>query len=420
MDNISFAVFEELSKKEHWDRTYDRIANREDTSSFDLGRLYTIKETDEYLQIAENLCRGTHKWSTPQKLLLAKSGTTKKRVVYMYGSEDRFVLGALYRALGALHEDKIAKNCFSYRRRISTNSAIEYVSSIKKNTSMYGVKLDISAYFNSVNRDHLNRCLEELFGVSTGIRRTMDALFNNDTVLYKGEFITEYKSLIPGCALGSFFANYCLRDLDWYFYNNRIGYARYSDDILIFDQDKAKVKEHLDKVLTTIGKYGLKANPNKFTYFTPDQDIQYLGLKLGDSGIDISDHAKKKLKATIRRWVKAGRKKIEIEGRDFNTVARNIVNRLNWKLYKSYIKDVSKFGWGYYAFRYITSPDSLTEIDFYLRDRLRYLKTGKNNKANVKALTDEDFRELGVLSLYDMYLLFHEDFDYYCEVASLI
>jgi RNA-directed DNA polymerase len=420
LDNLSILVYEELIKKDHWDRAYDRLAFKDKTDNFDMDDLYRIKETDERLLLAEQICTGTYVWSVPEKLLLAKNGSTKKRTVYMYSGKDRFIIGALYRALGILNSENIADNCFSYKRGVNTSSAIKYISAIKKDSTLFGVKLDISAYFNSVNREHLNNCLTELFGETSGIRKSMDSIFNNDIVMYKGQELLEYKSLVPGCALGSFFANYCLRELDYHFKDKGIVYARYSDDIIVFAETEALVNEHLDVIKERIFAYGLTINESKYVHFLPEQDVEYLGLKLGAEGIDISNHAKNKLKATIRRWVKAGRKSIEIDGKNFDRVAKNMVNRLNWKLYKSYVQDERKFGWAYYAFRYITDLQSLTELDFYLRDRLRYLKTGRNNKANVKALNDEDFRNLGVLSLYDMYLLFHEDFDYYCEVAYLV
>lgn len=338
----------------------------------------------------------------------------------MYSGLDRYVIGVIYRATSAIYEDAVADNCFSYRRKVCTCDAIHYIKDVKLSNELYGVKLDISAYFNSINKEHLVKCLNEVYGVGTNIRKTMDGLFLNDAILYKGIPYQEYKALIPGCALGSFFANYCLKDIDNHFKELGVTYARYSDDIILFAESREVLDQYLSFIKEKIYSYGLKINESKYVYFEPEDTVDYLGLAMYEDGIDISRHAKDKLKKTIKRWVKAGRKEIEMNGADFNKVARGIVNRINWKLYKCYILDKSKFGWGYYAFRYITKMDSLTDIDFYLRDRLRYLKTGKNNKANIRALNDDDFMDLNVLSLYDMYKLFHTDFDYYCEVISLI
>ena len=84
------------------------------------------------------------------------------------------------------------------------------------------------------------------------------------------------------------------------------------------------------------------------------------------------------------------------------------------------IGNESTFGWCHYAFRYINTIESLIEIDFYTRDTLRAMKTGKHNKANYKAISDDEFKALGWVSLVDMYKLYKEDFDYYIEIVEIM
>lgn len=418
MSKIEEVLYEELSKKEYWDLTYDRMMGKPFSDSF-FDNLFIIKETDERLHIAKQLIEGTYVWSIPEKLELAKSGTSKKRIVYMYSEFDRYIIGVLYRVLSQVFYNYIAPNCYSYKTKTNTSDAIKDISKTDFLFS-YGLKLDIQAYFNSVNRDHLNKCLTELFGEDTGIRKTLDGLYNNDRVLYRGKEIEEYKGLIPGCALGSFFANYCLREIDYYFLEKGITYARYSDDIIFFANSKEELDITLEYLKAMLAKYKLEINENKYVYFEPGEMIEYLGLKLDEKGIDVSTHAKKKMKRLIKRWVRKARMEIEIDGRDFEKVAKRLISRFNYRIYKCFIEDARKFGWAFYAFRYITVTDSLIEIDYYFKDRLRYLKTGKNNKANIKALSNEEIDELGWVSMYEMYRLFKEDFDYYCEVVSLL
>ena len=72
-----------------------------------------------------------------------------------------------------------------------------------------------------------------------------------------------------------------------------------------------------------------------------------------------------------------------------------------------------------YAFPKITTIQSLIEIDNYTKDTIRALKTGKHNKANFKAISDEEFKELGLLSLVELYYLYKNDYDYFMEVIEL-
>lgn len=419
MKKIENEIYNELLNKEYWDLAYERIVNKPFSNAL-FDNLFILKESPiEKEKTAKKLINGTYEWSIPEKLELAKSGTTKKRIVYMYNETDRYILGVLYRVLNNVFKTEVAENCYSYKRGVNTAQAIREISKTDF-SKQYGLKLDIHAYFNSVNREHLNDCLTELFGINTGLRKTMDSLFNTDKVLYKGKEVIEYKALIPGCALGSFFANYCLREVDYHFKKEDITYARYSDDIIFFADTPEEIEFNLTYLLEKIKEYGLEVNEKKYTHFNPNEEIVFLGLALSEDSIDISKHAKEKLKKTIKRWVKKGRREIEIDCEPFEKVAKKIIERFNYRLYKCFIEDARKFGWGYYAFRYITTSESIIEIDYYLKDRLRYLKTGKNNKANHKAISDEQLYELGLVSTYEMYKLFKYDFEYYCEVVSLM
>ena len=97
---------------------------------------------------------------------------------------------------------------------------------------------------------------------------------------------------------------------------------------------------------------------------------------------------------------------MKMNGLDFEKVAKSIIRKFNTKNMFCIIDNEAKFGWCHYAFRYLTTIDSLREIDFYMRDTLRAMKTGKHNKANINALNDDDFKRLGWVSLVDMYILY--------------
>lgn len=275
----------------------------------------------------------------------------------------------------------------------------------------YGVKLDISAYFNSVSETYLRKILDELMVGEDELKRVLHDLFFDNTVIYKGRLIQEFKSLIPGTSLSSFFANFCLKDLDNYIVNKLgITYARYSDDIIFFADTIEELKVGLQKVSEKLAELGLKINENKYEWFKPGDEITYLGLKIQGDKIDISKNSAKKFKKKIKHACVLGRNEIEFEGKDPYKVARKILKRYNHRVYKCYIQDKSKFGWAYYAFRYINTMDTIRELDFYLKDRIRQLITGKNNASNIKKVPDEKLKELGYVSLCEMYIKFKKRF----------
>lgn len=260
--------------------------------------------------------------------------------------------------------------------------------------------------------------INELF--SDGLKLTMEQLLLTDKVYYNESLIDEYKALIPGCALGSFFANYTLKECDQYFDDNNILYARYSDDLIILADNEEELYKHIEVVKNYLSLYGLEINEDKYKWFKPSDEVEFLGLKItNDEQIDISDNGKRKIKKQIHRWCKKGRIEIEKNHTTFEEQARRILSRINYKNFKCYIDHDNTFGWCHYAYRYITTISSLRELDFYIKDTLRAMKTGKHNKANIKAVSDEELKELGWVSLVELYNIYKFDFDYYCEIIEL-
>ena len=409
---------EQLLKPEFWKDTYDKMMLKQGLSDADRIVLYDYCNLYRK-ELVDKLLEGTYEWSIPRKVGIAKEGTKKKRIVYIYSMGDRYLLGVLYRAISDYYKDKISPACFSYKKDISTNDAIIYLKGKLADRKYKGVKVDIHAYFNSVSEEKVHQMVDELF--FDGFKVSMEKLLFNNTVLYKDHEIQEWKSLIPGCALGSFFANYCLKECDEYFVERDKIYARYSDDIIVLEETDEALEEDLSVIKKYIAEYGLEINPDKYTWFEENEPFEFLGLQLrADGKVDISKHAKQKIKKQIHRWCRKGRMAIERDGAPFDKVAKRVIRQFNTKNMFCIIDNEATFGWCHYAFRYLTTIDSLIEIDYYMKDTLRAMKTGKHNKANARYLNDEELKTLGWVSLVDMFFLYKEDFDYYMEIVELM
>ena len=376
--------------------------------------------------------------------------------------QDRFVLGVLYRVFSYCYNDELSAACFSYRKDIGTIDALHYIKEQRDKTSeitqdkpedYIGLKLDIHAYFNSVGKEKLHQDVDELFNrqqsinsmgseVDTdrdikllGIKISIESMLFNDTVNYNGQLIQEYKSLVPGSPFGSFLANWVLRELDLCFIDKT--YARYSDDIIIIENSKDKVDKDLEIILKYIGDIGLTINPEKYQWFNCNDDIEFLGLKLCSNGdIDISDHAKHKIKKQIHRWTSKGRVEIEkqtkennkntsrldkkdIESKEFRRVAIKILRRINNKNFFCAVGSGNQFGWGLYSYPKITTTKTLHELDMYTKECIRSMKTGKHNRSNINAVSDDELKSMGYLSLVQMFNLYRTDRDYFNEVLEI-
>lgn len=404
----------------YWEQTYERMCMKKNLSKQEANELLILHLYDFKDKVIKQIEQGHYEWSIPNKVYIGKMGTSKKRVVYVPSLQDRYVLGVLYRVMSDLYQEEISPACFSYKKGVRTLGAVHYLMEDKQLFHKYGVKLDISSYFNSVDRDYLGSVIKELFKQDKCGYKLMMDFYMRDKCYENGHLINEYMGLVPGSALSSFFANYCLRSIDWYLAGEeKITYARYSDDIILFHEKKEQLEKYLGLIKEKLKVCGLSINESKYKWFEPGDTIQFLGLNVTYTDekvkVDISDVSKDKMKYKIRKRTKSGRKLIEVEKQNPYKVAEKVIKEYNHRVYKCYIQDKSKYGWAYYAFRYINTIDSLQEIDYYLKDRVRQMITGKNNSANIRKVTDEKLRELGYVSLVEMYYLFKSDFDLYCE-----
>ena len=73
-------------------------------------------------------------------------------------------------------------------------------------------------------------------------------LLTSKKVRYNNEIIEEEKGIMAGVPISSFLANYYLKDLDKYFYDNKIIYSRYADDIIIFTKTKEEIEIYKGKI----------------------------------------------------------------------------------------------------------------------------------------------------------------------------
>ena len=74
---------EELLNNQYWQNTYDKMILKPSVKKADEQIMYECfylyKE-----QIIDSLLDGSYEWSIPKKVKIAKEGSKKKRIVYIY------------------------------------------------------------------------------------------------------------------------------------------------------------------------------------------------------------------------------------------------------------------------------------------------------------------------------------------------
>ena len=388
------SIIDLLSEQQTWEEflTYRLLKGRFTWYEFDEADTFVSEE--QYLDVVRRL-QGGGRLSVPTHHLVNKMGSGKKRVVYSFPPQEMIVMKAmaflLYR-----YDSQLASNCYSFRRGLTAHDAVRDIVRAIGDRPMWGYKLDIHDYFNSIPIPFLMPILSEVLADDPPLLRFFSELLTDGRVIYGGETISEEHGVMAGTPTSPFLANIYLREVDHYFADAGVVYARYSDDIILFAPDKAELNRHMDVLAAFLKKYGLKVNPEKVKTYRPDEAFDFLGFKCRGHSIDIADATRRKMKEKIRRKSHAMQRWSSKKGVETEKAMKSLIRHFNRKFFES--DDPSTLTWSRWFFPMINQTEGLREIDRYLQYSLRFLGTGRHNKANYR-IRYSDLKGLGYRSL---------------------
>ncbi|MBR5656970.1 MAG: hypothetical protein IKW98_09885 [Prevotella sp.] len=398
------SILTQLTRQETWEEflAYRLMKGRFTWHEFDEADSYV--EREDYLPLAQEIARGG-RLGIPQKKIVNKMGTGKKRVVYCFAPDEMILLKLLAFKLYD-YDHCFSPNCYAFRRGMRACDAIFHIRRAIGEQPMWAYKLDIHDYFNSIPIDLLLPMLAEMMADDQPLYHFFEQMLTDKRVLYNGDTILEQHGVMAGTPTSPFLADVYLKEVDQYFHDANVVYARYSDDIILFAPDLDTLEAHKSRMAAFLQQYRLQVNPDKEKTYTPDDPFEFLGFKCHAHDIDISEATKKKMKGKIRRATKSlqrwsGKNHIEPE-----KAMKALINRFNRVFFEN--DDSGLLTWSRWFFPVINKTDGLKEIDHYLQQNIRFLSTGKHNKTNFK--TDyAQLKQLGYKSLVNEFYKYKEN-----------
>ena len=360
-------------------------------------------EREEYLPLAQKIAQGEG-LGIPRKKILNKMGTGKKRVVYSFAPDEMTVLKLLAFKLYD-YDACFAPNCYAFRRGRKASDAIFDIQRAIGHQKVWAYKLDIHDYFNSISIDILLPMLAEMMADDPPLYRFFEKMLTDSRAIYNNETIHESHGVMAGTPTASFLADVYLKDVDKYFLDSHVVYARYSDDIIMFAPDKESLMEYKSQMAEFLKQYRLEVNPDKEKIYSPDEAYEFLGFKCHAHDIDISEATKKKMKGKIKRATKSLMRWSSKNQLAHEKAMKGLINHFNRVFFEN--GDAEALTWARWFFPVINKTDGLKEIDHYLQQNIRFLSTGKHNKGNYK--TDyAQLKLLGYRSLVNEYYKFRK------------
>ena len=360
-------------------------------------------EQEQYLHLAHKIAQGEG-IGIPMKKIVNKMGTGKKRVVYSFAPDEMMVLKLIAFKLYD-YDEHFAPNCYAFRRGMKAHDAVFHLNQAIRGREMWAYKVDIHDYFNSISIELLLPMLADILADDPLLYRFFEKMLSDNRVEYNGETILESHGVMAGTPTAPFLADVYLNDVDKYFHEAGVVYARYSDDIIMFAPDLETLEGYKRKMADFLQRYRLEINPDKEKTYSPDEAYEFLGFKCHGHDIDISEATKKKMKGKIKRAAKS-----LLRWSNKNHIApekamKGLINHFNRKFFES--GDTETLTWSRWFFPVITKTDGLKEIDHYLQQNIRFLGTGKHNKANYKTGYAR-LKQLGYKSLVNEYYKYRE------------
>ena len=390
----SVSLLDSLCDEKTWTEFYNYRSAHGNMSEKELKELGSFIAEKRFLPLAQTL-----EFSLPQKKMINKSGSQKKRVIYTFPDDETWVLKMLtwllYKYDTALH-----KSCYSFRRTFTAHAAVSDAVRTKNVSEKWALKLDLHNYFNSMPSTLL---AAELANVITDDPPLLDFLtrfFTADKAVCGESVIDENRGAMAGVPLSAFCANIYLSDLDEKFETLGVPYFRYSDDILVLTDSQQQANELYGEIKSHVESKGLSLNPEKFSLTPPHQPWEFLGFKFSDSGIDLADSSVRKMKAKIKRktakllrW----KNKNHLSG---DKAAKAMIKVFDRKFFgKDSEHDLT---WSRWFFPVLTTDAGLHALDAYLVENIRCLYTGRHYKGNYR-ITYDHIRSLGYKSLVGEY-----------------
>ena len=370
-----------------------------------------VTDTVGRAALVQAIADGRHTLSPPRTIYKDKKADiflSYKEAVYRNFEEvrtlyapsqplDGIVLGVVSQIYNRLYGNMIHRNCRSYQRGVGVKQILHNDLLPRLKSGQTGWKVDLSKYFDSVNRETLDATLKAM-DTGSPLDKLVWKHFHDDRVFVNGMIEPRYMSIRQGNALGTLLANLALRDVDSAISAMDVLYIRYADDILVVGKDADKALETLGSMLESKGLY---LNEKKTIRINSSRPFTFLGCEICDGLVDMSEESYQRIKRQVRLICRP-HKYIPKESRAEQVKA---IRKINWLLRDGHYADQRKFGFERYFFSVITNPTRLRTLDQYIREHIKGVYVGRQTQhRKAKALTsDEMLKAMGYKSVMRMY-----------------
>ena len=370
------SIIEEINKDKNW-VSYLKYKNRNELLK-DKEQKYVKQK--KYMNIANKIINGEYTFNPPKKRLINNAGG-KRKAIYTYNEDETMILKLIAFLIMQKYDNNFTPNCYSFRKDYGIKQAMENLTSASYVEKLCCYKIQVDKYYNSIPIELLLTKLKKFLIDDIKLYNFLEKLLIDKRVEVDKKIIIEEKGIMIGTPIASFLGNVYLSDIDKKYYEEKILYARYSDEIIILCREN-ELQENMINIEKEIYRHQLALDITKRKLVAPGAIWSFLGFSQQNGLIDLSDETKRTIKNQIKKFAKEIRRRTILK-EDYPEVALKTMNRkFNRIFYEERPgKDAPWYAW---FFPVINTVNSLREIDACMQENLGYIVTGKHSKTNYK------------------------------------
>ena len=417
-------LLERILSKDNMNNAYKRVKANKGSHGID-GM--TVDELLQYLkehgqELRQALLEGRYRPQPVRRVEIPKPDGGK-RLLGIPTVVDRVIQQAIAQVLTPIYENKFCDNSYGFRPLRSAKQAVEKCKSYINAGYTWVVDIDLAKYFDTINHDKLIRILSN--DIKDGRVISLIRKYLQSGVMINGVVMDTEEGAPQGGPLSPLLSNVMLHELDMELTRRELFFCRYADDCNIYVKSKKAANRVMESITRFIEeKLKLKVNKDKSTVDRPWK-LKFLGFSFyrGKSEYRIRIHEKplNKFKAKLKELTSRSNA-MNMEYR-FLKLKQAIVGWINYFAIadmKSILKTLDEWlrrrirmcFWKQWK-KIKTKHDNLVKLGTenykaweYANTRKSYWKIS-NSFILSKTLTNEYLKEIGLISILQIYSLKH-------------
>lgn len=298
-------LYDIITNTKSLDKAWDKVRRKRAVAGTDgvTSEEFQIQRKEMIAQLQDELkeeCYTPH----PAKMVTINRDS-KERMVSILCVRDKIVQQAICFELNKIFEDTFSDSAYAYRTQYSALQAIEKVENwIKHDGAMYFLKTDILKFFDNMLIERTIKLLQRRIH-DEKVLNLINVCLHMKNIDSYGIIHEKTIGVYQGSLLAPVLSNIYLTDFDRWLERIEKRYIRYSDDILVFGNDKSVLEELLGRMSAFLEKQGLKLNENKTFIGKLEEGFIFLGYKFNNEGkavpLKATNHLEERLE---EQWLK--------------------------------------------------------------------------------------------------------------------